>query len=118
MFKRNKYKAVKTGDGFPSKLEAAVYQKLKDREFLGEIKDIKRQQSIVLQEGDKLKRIAIKIDFTFVNRLTGKTWAVEAKGVSTGEWRLKLKLWRDKMPMPLELWKGHWQNPKLVEVIE
>ena len=115
--KKNKYHAKPT-NGFPSKLESAVYDILFLREKMGEISNIKRQQTVVLQHGGKAKRIAIKIDFTFVKKATGVLWAAEAKGISTGEWRLKLKLWREVMPMPLELWKGDYRRPKLVEIIE
>lgn len=116
-FKRNKFKATRTGDGFPSKLEKAVYVKLKDREVLGLIKDIKRQQVVILQEGDKQQRITWKVDFSFVEIESGKTVYCEAKGIETMDFKIKLKLWRAKLPYDLEIWKGDYRRPFLKERI-
>lgn len=116
MFRKNKYRAVRTADGFPSKLERAVYFKLKDREILGEIKDIQRQSVVVLIEGDKKTRINWKVDFKFERN--GQACYAEAKGIETGDYRLKLRLWRKMKPARLEIWKGNWRYPKLTEIIE
>lgn len=114
----SKYKAKPT-NGFPSKLEAAVYRKLQDREALGLIKDIKRQQSVVLlQASDKQNRVTWKVDFSFLNCQTNQVEYAEAKGFETGEYRLKLKLWRANRTEALEIWKGRWSNPVMVERIE
>lgn len=114
--RRTKYGAMRTADGFPSKLERAVFYKLKDREVLGEIKDIQRQSVVVLVAGDKKERINWKVDFKFERN--GEVCYAEAKGFETGEYRLKLRLWRKMKPARLEIWKGNWRYPKLVEVIE
>ena len=42
---------------------------------------------------------------------------VEAKGVKTDRWLIAEKLWKFYGPAPLELWKGDWRQPKLVELI-
>jgi hypothetical protein len=117
-FSPNKYGAHKTDDGFPSKLEKAVYIKLLDQQMCGLISDLKRQQTVILQEGKRETRIAWRLDFSFVNRETGALEYAEAKGVETGEYKLKLKLWRANPPAPLSIWKGNWRKPKLVERIE
>lgn len=111
---RNKYKAKRT-DGFPSKLEAAVYQRLKERELIGAIKDIKRQQLVVLQEGGKDVRITWRVDFSFI--MDGKLCYAEAKGIETSDYKIKLKLWKKNPPALLEIWKGNYRYPRLVEVV-
>lgn len=116
--RRNKFGAKRTSDGFPSQLEKAVYIKLKDQEILGLISDIKRQQTIVLQEGAREVRITWRIDFTFINKNTGQVEAAEAKGIETSDFKLKLKMWRANPPMALTIYKGNWRNPKIAERIE
>lgn len=116
----NKYGAKRTALGFPSKLEEAVYFKLLEREKLGEIKEIQRQSVVVLQPGPPKVRVQWKVDFRFERYRDGQ-WQIcyaEAKGIETGEYRLKLKLWRKAMPAPIEIWKGNHRYPKMVELIE
>jgi len=112
----NKYKA-KRADGFPSKLEKAVYDMLVNK--YGE-DCVQRQSVVVLQDGDKKTKINWKIDFK-VQTTEGHIY-VEAKGVETGEFKLKLKLFRKLKPAPLEIWKGRYRNgtciPFLKERIE
>lgn len=121
IFSRNKYKAKPT-NGFPSKLESAVHDILLIRQKLGEIKDIKRQQSVVLQDGPKEVRINWKVDFSFEERIGNTTSFklvyAEAKGIETMDFKIKLKLWRKKIPAPLEIYKGDYRRPKMVERIE
>lgn len=105
-------------DGFPSRLERAVYYKLRDREILGEIKDIKRQQTVVLVDGPKEHQLRWKIDFSFVDVSTGKTVYAEAKGLEDNVFKIKLKLFRANPPARLEIWRGSYQRPFLAEVIE
>lgn len=124
----NKYRATKTADGFGSKLEAAVYTKLLDREKLGLIRDIKRQQTVVLIPGGRGERVTWRVDFSFEERHLLESegeanWAwklayAEAKGFETRDYVIKLKLWRYMPPAPLEIWKGNYRSPKLVERIE
>jgi hypothetical protein len=110
---RNKYNAVRTGD-FPSKLEASVYGMLKLREAQGEIKDIKRYPSVKLMGG----AVTWKIDFSFVEVKSGNLVYCEAKGVSTADFRLKLKIFKTEMPASLEIWRGTAKRPFLSERIE
>ena len=113
---RNKYGAKRT-NGFPSKLESAVYDILCLRERAKEICDIKRQQAVVLQDGAKDVRISWKIDFAFTNKKTGKLIYCEAKGIRTNDFILKLKLFRKNPPADLEIWQGDYRRPKLIEII-
>lgn len=113
----SKYRA-KSVEGFPSKLEAAVYYLLQLREKMGEIKNIKRQQTVVLQAGAQNVRITWRLDFSFEEKKTGQTVYAEAKGIETSDYRLKLKLWRANPPALLEIYKGDYRRPKLVERIE
>jgi len=116
--RKNKYRATRTDDGFSSKLEKAVFIKLKDREVLGLIKDIKRQQTVELQGGGRDTRITWRVDFSFVNVANGALEYAEAKGVETNDYLIKLKLWRGNPKHALEIWKGHYTRPVLALRIE
>jgi hypothetical protein len=113
---RNKFNAKRTGS-FPSKLEAAVYEILLQRERQGEIKDIRRQHSVVLQEGGKEVRIAWKIDFSFTDVKSGKLVYCESKGIEDATFKLKIRMYRAKPPAKLELWRGSYKKPFLSEII-
>jgi hypothetical protein len=114
---KSKYKAIQS-NGFGSKLESAVYGLLKLRELAGEIKDIKCQVPIVLQDGPREEKITWKADFSFIKIETDELWYCEAKGVETETYRLKLKMFRKLKIAPLEIYKGNYRFPKLVERIE
>jgi hypothetical protein len=96
--------------GFGSKLERAVYLELLNRQSEGEIKDIKRQQTVVLQEGSREVRITWKLDFSFFSMKFNKTIYCEAKGFETNDYKLKLKIWRHNLPAPLEIWRGNYRE--------
>lgn len=112
----NKYNA-KSGNGFPSQLEGAVDQMLRFREKAGEIRDIRRQQVVILQDGPSNVKINWKLDFSFEYCATGELVYVEAKGVETETYQLKLKLWRKNPPARLEIWKGRYRKGEGVEPI-
>jgi hypothetical protein len=114
---KSKYNAKPT-NGFPSKLESALNDLLQLRAQAGEIRNIKRQQSVVLQEGGKDQRIAWKVDFSAEESPLWRVVYFEAKGIETADYRLKLKLWRAKRPAPLEIYKGTHRYLKMVERIE
>jgi hypothetical protein len=108
----------KTADGYGSKLEAAVGRLLELRERAGEIRNIKRQVSLVLQDGPREEKITWKVDFSFEDAKTGETCYAEAKGFETEVYRLKLKLFRAKPHGRCEIWKGTYARPRLEEIIE
>lgn len=110
--------SVKMAGSFPSKLESSVYGILAQRESQGEIQNIKRQQSVILQDGPREVKIDWKLDFSYERTSDGKLCYVEAKGFETDVFRLKLKLWRKNPPAPLEIYKGRWDRPVLTETID
>lgn len=114
---RNKYNAKPT-DGYPSKLEAAVGALLELRQKAGEISDIKRQQTVVLQDGPRSVKISWRVDFSYVDNQTREVWYCEAKGLRSREYLLKLKMWRANPPANLEIYEGSYKRPTLVERIE
>lgn len=112
LFGRSKYNAVRSG-GFGSKLEACVHEILQNRERAGQISDIKQQDRVDLSCG-----IFWKVDFSFTDNNTGERVWCEAKGVETERYRICLKLWRGGHGAgKLEIWKGSYTNPKLVEIV-
>ncbi len=111
--KKSKYNAEKTGDGFPSKLEASVYNILHLREKAGEVIDIKRQDTVNL-----FGKIRWKVDFSFIEVRSGERVWAEAKGVWTKDGRQKYQMWKDGLgPGRLEIWQGNYRNPILSEVV-
>lgn len=111
---KSKYGAVESG-GLASKLERAVYEKLLERERRGEISEVQRQQTVVLFEGPRERRITWRVDFSF--KEGDLLCYAEAKGFPTEAYKLKLKIYRNLFTNPLEIWGGTWRNPKLVERI-
>lgn len=115
--KKNKYNAQRTARGFPSQLEEAVYDQLLWLQRGGVIRDLKRQQTVVLQPGPREERITWRIDFSYTDCATGELVYAEAKGHETGEYINKLKMFRANPPTKLEIWKGTAANPKIVEIV-
>lgn len=121
---KNKFGAISVtrgGKKFPSRLEAAVYDILVLREKSGEISKIACQYDLLLKKkcsecGDGPVRW--KVDFSFIDNRSGERCFAEAKGVEGPAYRLRKKLFKRNRPGRLEVWKGTWKNPKLVEVIE
>lgn len=101
------------GRNFSSKLEGAVYQLLKARELAGEIKDIEIQNHVYLTDA----RIHYIPDFKFTFVATDTPGWAEAKGFENERWPMKKRLWKAYGPGPLEIWKGSWQRPRLVETV-
>ena len=88
-----------------------MYQILLLREKAGQISDIKRG-SVELTCGIKWN-----VDFNFLDNETKKRVWAEAKGVETERYLICKKLWTEFGPGILEIWKGNYMNPKLVDVI-
>jgi hypothetical protein len=98
--KYNNQKADFRGESFDSIKERDYYILLLDRERRGEIRDLKRQVSIVIQEafttpkGEKIRAITYKADFTYKD-LDGVTHIIDVKGdpkTLTDVYKLKKKL--------------------------
>lgn len=96
--KRNKYNAVKTEDGFDSKLEKRHYERLLIREKAGEITDLERQVPYVLQEkfrdseGAAVRAITYNVDFQY--KENGKVVVDEVKGILAQHSALKIKIFK------------------------
>lgn len=94
--KYNNQKADFRGESFDSIKERDYYILLLDRERRGEIRDLKRQVSIVIQEafttpkGEKIRAIVYKADFTYED--DQGLHIVDTKGFKTEVYRLKYKL--------------------------
>jgi hypothetical protein len=114
--KVNKFGAKRTADGFPSKLEAAVYQMLLLREKAGEITNIRRQHLVRFPCGP-----GWKVDFSFTDCATGETVYCEAKGQELETYRLKKGMFAGcpilESAGRLEIWKGTYHRPRLTEKI-
>lgn len=112
----NKYRAKPTR-GFPSKLEAAVYDMLVLREKAGELKNIKRQVPTPLLREKTTGKVVIswKCDFTFDRVSDSKTVYCEAKGKYTQSFVIKLRLFKTFKIGELEIWGGSYLRPKLLE---
>lgn len=113
---KSKYRAKPT-NGFPSKLEYALWLYLKRREELRQISDIKRQQSVVLMNCEACgTRVNWKVDFSFQEN--GELVFAEAKGAECASYKKRIKLWRKKPPYALEIYKGSHSDLRMVERIE
>lgn len=114
--RKNKYSAERVshaGYSFASKLEVSIFNILNLRLKAGEINSIKTQVHIHLTDA----RILYIADFAALDIASGKEFYIEAKGMETDSWRIKLRLWRFYGPGRLEIWRGDWKNPKLSEVV-
>lgn len=119
--KGNKYarkKVEHAGLTFDSKLERAVYDILWLRQIAGEIKNLRCQHTITLQDGTQRERIQLRVDFSYWNIEKDREEYWEAKGFSSEVWKLKLKLFRKNPVGYLEIWGGHWKRPRLMEIID
>lgn len=114
--KSHKYNAKRTivnGKCFMSGLEGAVYWLLCLRAKAGEIKDIKCYRSFQLTPS-----VRWKVDFSYFCLKRNCEVAAEAKGKETADYLVKKNLWKDFGTMPLEIYKGTYRRPFLVETIQ
>ena len=116
---RNKYSAKRVtvngeAQGFPSKLEAAIFEQLSLLEKAGEIIDLSRQAGVDLT----LAEIRWKIDFSYIDAHTNKRVFAEAKGVEDERYKIFKKLWPFYGFGDLQVWKGNYRCPKVVETIK
>lgn len=114
---KNKYGSTRVshaGFSFASKLEAAVYDMLKERELAGEIKIEQMQAQVKLTKAE----IIYKPDFKCSYTASGIDFFVEAKGLETDVWRIKRRLWIHYGPSSLYVYKGSHKRLRLHEVLE
>lgn len=114
--RRSKYGAIKV-NGFDSKLEWSVYQILCARVQSGELKDLKRQHTIILQDGPRDVRISWRVDFSAIEVLTGRVFFCEAKGHESKDFKIKLKMFKKNPQGVLEIWGGDYRRPFMKERI-
>jgi Protein of unknown function (DUF1064) len=107
------------GYSFGSKLEAAVYQMLKLRMKAGEIASIQVQDHITIcgPAGHECPRKVEYISDFKCGQFDGTSFWVEAKGFENDRWPMKKTLWKHYGPGRLEIWKGTYRNPVLVETV-
>ena len=115
-----------TCQGYPSKLEKNVGDRLKLLEKAGKISNLRRQQSVRL--GTKFWRCDFcyeeKKKFNpdpgkFYDRDETETVFAEAKGYDAlGHWPWIKEMWKLVGPGRLEIWMGTWKNPYRSEILE
>lgn len=109
------------GYSFSSKLEASVYQQLKLRQKAGEFDEIKCQVTVrvcgvIGHECMTHGKIDYIVDFECI-KIGDSPFYVEAKGFETPHWKLKKRLWMHNGPGRLEIYKGTWLRPVLIETV-
>lgn len=115
--KKNKYNAQRTlvdGKHFQSKLEAAVYMKLKAFESGGAIKNLKCHPTVTFPDEKKTKWM---VDFYAECALTGIPEYHEAKGAELPDYKRKVKIWGKYGPATLYIWMGSAKDPHVVKVL-
>lgn len=103
------------GRTYHSAFEAQVSNIYMADSLAGKITVIKQQQHIHLFSGD-VKLCEYWPDFT-IRDANGEVYWAEAKGHETTDWLIKLNLWRAGGPGRLDVWRGDWRRPRLVERI-
>jgi hypothetical protein len=91
--RRNKYGAKKTevnGIVFDSKMEANLYKDLLLRQSVGQCKIIELQPKVYLSAA----KILYKPDFLIEANNNGEKYYIDAKGMDTPVFKLKLRLWK------------------------
>lgn len=98
MRRRSKYRAVRT-NGYASKLEAAYAAELHLLAEAGAVTNLAEQVRVPLVAG-----ITYIPDFAYTQPDGVRVW-VDVKGVETGVFRLKARLWKAYGPGPLQIVK-------------
>ena len=114
----NKFKNIRVeidGIKFDSKAEGNIYLAHKEKQGNGECKIIGFQKTLHMIGAE----ITYRTDLVLLSWVTGQEYYVEAKGVETPEWKLKLELYRrgffgDKK---LEIWKQSGKKVKKIDEI-
>ena len=82
---------------FDSLKELDYYFILKDRLKRGEITDLRRQVSIIIQpafdfNGKRIREITYRADFMYIDKRDGSPHIIDVKGMRTDVYKLKKKL--------------------------
>lgn len=105
-----------------SALEAVICDHCEARKQSGEFVSIETEKPILVcgEPGHacgRHSRVIWIVDFKATNALGGITY-IEAKGVKTDSFKVKLRLYQHYWKDPLEIWSGSWQKPYLAQRIE
>lgn len=112
-FKRKPQSGELRGGGDGSKLETAVKEIYQRSQDAGEISELRFQPLVYFSCGMRWRPDAVY----FCHARNTRVW-VEAKGLSGKNYLICKKLWEDGYgPGPLEIWKGSFQRPLLVQTI-
>lgn len=102
----HKYKAKQAkeaGHAFASQGERECFRYLLNLEKLGEIKEIRCQDTVYLTKA----RIRMIPDFSAVETHTGERVYYEFKGFETTDYRIKRRLWMHYGPATLHVYKSN-----------
>jgi hypothetical protein len=105
--RNGKFGAIKVAvDGikFDSKLEAEYYGHLKKRIAAKEISDLQFHPAFPIVIG-KRKICVVKLDFQYIDHLTGYIRYIDCKGMDTAISRLKRKMVQASYGIKVELWR-------------
>ena len=112
----HKYSAKKTifeGKSFPSRGEANLFALLRQRENLGEIKDVGTYYTVSLTEAC----VKWKLDAHYFCLKRNRLILCEFKGVEVEPYMVKKKLYRFYGPQILEIYKANHRGIYLDETI-
>lgn len=98
---------------FDSGLERDLYNLLKLRERVGELRDIKVKPNVRITEAG----ILVIPDFSAVETKTDQLRYHEAKGCVTEVWLLKMRLWRCYGPAPIDVYVASSRGPAFWKTI-
>lgn len=112
-FRNIAQKSHHNGQIFHSRLEMRLFQQLELLQSLGELTDIRRQVRVPMT----LAKIVYVADFQATSLKTGETYYLEAKGVETETWKLKLRLFRRYGDKKLEIYKENSRGLYLHEIV-
>lgn len=101
---KNKYnarpiQATAGGQGYRSQLEAQVHETLRLMERAGQIRNIRREQSIQI-----IPSMTHKLDFLVFDIKRNMDIGIEAKGFNDPTWNEKQKVYKDFGTFPVQVW--------------
>lgn len=99
---------------FDSRLERRLFEQLRLRELAGELSEITVKPNVRIT---KSKILCIP-DFSAVDTATGQLRYHEAKGFRSEVWRIKMRLWRNYGPAPIDVYVAGSNGPVFAETID
>lgn len=108
--------AKKTRGGdylFDSRLERRLFEQLRLRELAGELSQITVKPNVRITKS----KILVIPDFSAIDTATGELRYHEAKGFRSEVWLLKMRLWRQYGPAPIDVYVAGSNGPVFSETI-